>query len=56
MSMIGKEWRKTSLGKKKSIYECQHCGAQYPRWQGQCLECNKWNTLIEETLAPSSLS
>ncbi len=35
--------------KVKTIYSCQHCGAQYPKWQGQCAECQKWNTLVEET-------
>ena len=44
------------MAKKKSIYECQNCGAQYPRWQGQCAECNKWNTLTEEILGASPLS
>lgn len=35
--------------KVKVIYACQHCGSQYPKWQGQCSECSKWNTLVEES-------
>lgn len=36
--------------KTKSLFACQHCGAQYPKWQGQCAECQKWNTLHEEVM------
>lgn len=31
----------------KSYFECQKCGAQFAKWQGQCSECNNWNTLEE---------
>lgn len=40
------------MSKVKTIYSCQHCGAQYPKWQGQCLECQKWNTLVEDADVP----
>lgn len=36
------------MAKVKSIYACQHCGTQYPKWQGQCIECQKWDTITEE--------
>ena len=36
------------MAKVKIIYACQHCGAQYSKWQGQCAECQKWNTISEE--------
>jgi DNA repair protein RadA/Sms len=39
------------MAKLKNIYACQHCGAQYPKWSGQCSGCGKWNTLIEEAQA-----
>lgn len=35
--------------KVKTIYSCQHCGSQYSKWQGQCSECQKWNTIVEES-------
>lgn len=38
----------------KSYFECQTCGAQYPKWQGQCEECGNWNTLEEVVLSPSA--
>ncbi|BCS89695.1 DNA repair protein RadA [Pseudodesulfovibrio sediminis] len=31
--------------KTKDIYRCTQCGAQSPRWQGQCPACKEWNTL-----------
>lgn len=34
--------------KIKTIYECQHCGAQFPKWSGRCLECGQWGTLVED--------
>ena len=34
--------------KTKTIYACNHCDAQYSKWQGQCNECQKWNTIVEE--------
>lgn len=34
--------------KIKTIYECRHCGAQFPKWSGRCLECGQWGTLQEE--------
>ncbi len=34
--------------KTKKIYVCHDCGAQYPKWQGKCSECNAWNTIHEE--------
>jgi DNA repair protein RadA/Sms len=42
-------------GKKaaKSLYVCTACGATFPKWSGQCGECQAWNVL-EESLAPVS--
>lgn len=34
--------------KTKIIFACNHCDAQYNKWQGQCSECGKWNTILEE--------
>ncbi len=32
----------------KTVYVCQECGAQSPKWMGKCLSCNGWNTFVEE--------
>ena len=28
-----------------SIFVCNDCGSEHPKWQGQCTECGAWNTL-----------
>jgi DNA repair protein RadA/Sms len=43
------------LAKVKTIYVCNACGGNTPRWQGQCPACQAWNTL-EESLAESTSS
>lgn len=36
-------------GKIKTIFVCSNCGAKSPKWNGKCLDCGEWNTLVEET-------
>ena len=38
------------MTKTKSIYTCQNCGAQSPKWMGRCTSCGEWNTLVEEVV------
>ncbi len=38
------------MGKIKSAYFCQNCGAQSPKWIGKCPSCGEWNTYIEEVI------
>jgi len=40
-----------AMAKPKTAYICQSCGAQFPKWAGQCGECNAWNTLVEATVS-----
>ena len=35
------------MAKSKSPYSCNECGGQTLKWQGQCPNCQAWNTLIE---------
>ncbi|SER18372.1 DNA repair protein RadA/Sms [Nitrosomonas sp. Nm51] len=35
------------MAKQKSVYVCTECGGQTLKWQGQCLHCQSWNTLVE---------
>ncbi len=37
----------------KTIYVCQECGNQERKWNGQCPDCGKWNTFVEETFRPT---
>src|SRR5438270_1148446 len=32
----------------KSVFVCQECGAQSPKWVGRCAECAAWNSVVEE--------
>ncbi len=36
----------------KSIFVCEECGAQSPKWLGKCPHCGKWNTMIEQEVTP----
>lgn len=36
------------MAKSRTIYACQNCGAQSPKWMGRCPECGEWNSLVEE--------
>src|SRR5262245_33723245 len=38
--------------KTKTVFICQNCGAQSPRWVGKCTECESWNSLVEEIVSP----
>ncbi|OAI49278.1 DNA repair protein RadA [Gammaproteobacteria bacterium SCGC AG-212-F23] len=40
------------MAKQHTIYSCQSCGAQYPKWSGQCGQCSNWNCLVEEIASP----
>jgi DNA repair protein RadA/Sms len=36
------------VARKKTIFSCQQCGFQSPKWLGKCPDCDQWNTLVEE--------
>ena len=40
--------------KQKTVFTCQNCAAQSPKWVGKCSECGSWNTYVEETYKESS--
>jgi DNA repair protein RadA/Sms len=42
--------------KIKTIYACQKCGFQSPKWLGRCPDCQEWNSFSEENeiIAPKS--
>ena len=35
------------MAKKKTLFECQACGFQSPRWLGKCTGCDQWDTMTE---------
>lgn len=38
---------------KKTVFFCQECGYESPKWMGQCPGCKSWNTFVEETVRPN---
>lgn len=38
------------MAKLKTVYYCQSCGYQAPKWMGKCPSCSEWNTFEEEIL------
>jgi len=42
------------MAKQKSAYVCSDCGAEYTKWQGQCMACSEWNTLTRVMLGPAT--
>ncbi len=38
------------MAKTKTIYYCQNCGNQSPKWIGKCPVCGEWNTYAEEVI------
>lgn len=42
------------MAKTKKRFVCSECGHAHPQWVGQCNNCETWNTLAEESVAPVS--
>ncbi|MGH8144996.1 MAG: DNA repair protein RadA [Rhodanobacteraceae bacterium] len=42
------------MAKAKTAYVCSDCGAEYPKWQGQCESCGAWNTLSAFVVQPAT--
>ncbi len=38
----------------KSVFVCQECGCQAPKWLGRCPDCGQWSTMVEEVQRPRS--
>lgn len=39
------------MAKQRTIFVCQQCDAQFPRWMGRCTECGTWDSLVEQVSA-----
>jgi DNA repair protein RadA/Sms len=42
------------MAKVRSVYVCQSCGGLSAKWQGQCPNCDAWNSLEESVEEKSS--
>jgi DNA repair protein RadA/Sms len=44
------------MAKIRTLFVCQKCGCQSPKWLGKCLDCGEWNSMLEEPEMKSSVS
>ncbi len=44
------------MAKIKTVFTCQSCGYQSPKWLGRCPDCNTWNTFEEGEVAAKAVS
>ncbi|MBE6105553.1 DNA repair protein RadA [Anaerovibrio lipolyticus] len=42
------------MAKSKTMFVCQECGYDTPKWLGKCPGCGQWNTLVEEVIKPDN--
>lgn len=38
------------MAKNKTVFVCQNCGAESPKWIGRCPSCKEWNSYHEEII------
>jgi DNA repair protein RadA/Sms len=38
------------MKKIKTLFFCQNCGQQSPKWLGRCPSCGEWNRFVEEEI------
>jgi len=42
--------------KQKTVFVCQNCGFETPKWLGKCPSCENWESFVEETRLKKSAS
>ncbi|MFM7425275.1 MAG: DNA repair protein RadA [Elainella sp.] len=42
------------MPKPRSLYVCNQCGAEFPKFLGKCSACGEWNSLVEQVVAPAA--
>jgi len=44
------------MAKKKTVFVCQNCGYESPKWVGRCQSCGEWNTFTEEVISTGKVA
>ncbi|HIG41277.1 MAG: DNA repair protein RadA [bacterium] len=44
------------MAKSRTVYVCGDCGSEHAKWQGQCNDCEQWNTLTRLSVDSSQAS
>ena len=42
------------MSSKVSCFICQNCGTETNQYFGKCINCNSWNSIVEEIKSKSS--
>src|SRR3954470_4061832 len=42
------------MPRSASVFACNSCGHESPKWHGRCPGCGEWNTLVEERAVSSA--
>src|SRR5574344_1572060 len=42
------------MAKIKTVFVCNNCGYESPKWLGKCPGCNEWNSFYEQKLSKST--
>lgn len=42
------------MAKTRTVFVCQNCGSESPKWIGRCPSCHEWNTYHEEIVTPAT--
>jgi DNA repair protein RadA/Sms len=40
------------VARERTLFSCQNCGHQTPKWLGRCPDCGRWESLVEERVTP----
>ena len=44
------------MAKNKTVFVCDNCGYESPKWMGKCPACGEWNSFFEEKVITSKSS
>jgi len=47
---------KSGKSSGKTIFVCQQCGKESPKWLGRCPDCQQWNSFVETVVATTVAS
>lgn len=42
------------MAKQATVFMCDNCGTEYPKYLGRCPSCGKWNTFVEMKVVDES--
>lgn len=45
-----------AMRKQKTVFICQQCGTESPKWMGKCSSCGEWNSMVETVISTRRMS